>query len=597
MEVPSEVPQSLRWLWSPRTPGWTIAGYLLVGLLVVTLATRSYYAYDDWVIINLLHGQPLTSDLVLRSMWGHMMPGLVALSWVLVNGVGLHWIAPTLIVLLSFAAVVAAVCGLVDTAIGRRRVGILAGVATACSLPFLPQAMWLQAVLSPVVPTAAGLLAMLAASRWDRTRKSTILLAALALAYGVALSFFEKSLVFSVFIAVWLTLVVDAGLSARRRLAHMIDRWPVWLVLMALSILHLSVYLRGNYGETMPLADAGTTLQATVRTGLLGLTPAVFGVDLTQPLWTRWTLPIAIVSGVAMAVVVAATCLSSAKARSVWLGVLGMFVTSIVPLALGRAGLLGVNLGLNQRYLTEVMAVLLAGLAIASFHACADSTWSLRAREVTKRLGVAIVLLSMAAWSATMLHWATTFGPVQSRQWVTQMRATWPSDPVVRLVDVPYRFTFAFEAQFPYNMSSRIVPFVAPGPVTWVASTRDAWYVQESGTVSRVGVWSYWTDTERHCLAPGTPLDVPIGSESVDFLYLTYDSGSDTTLSVQVAGTADALGSPDQGLTDGVLPLEHGSSDALQFLKDAQSVRVVRLVTQSADVCITSVQRVVVTPA
>ena len=60
-------------------------------LLLVWIASRSYFFSDDLLYGNLLGSEPLNLHLLIRSWFGHLVPGFIAADWTFIRFVGLDW--------------------------------------------------------------------------------------------------------------------------------------------------------------------------------------------------------------------------------------------------------------------------------------------------------------------------------------------------------------------------------------------------------------------------------------------------------------------------------------------------------------------------
>ena len=234
---------------TPRLLGVGLAVVLTVQLAVcLWLLSRSYFTQEDFGELQAYHQRPFGSELLRTSVFGHLMPGLIMVERI--TGGWLHG---------SWAAASAITCGVqlggtvafarVLIALHGRRWWLPWPVAAfALGTIGLNTVSWWAATLAPQVAVMASVSAFGCALRYDAGHRLRHL-GSLLVMFGLAVAFFEKSVVVSAYLGLFVLLVGthDAAEGWRERWRRVVSLWPVWLVLTVVSAADLAVYFHGDY--------------------------------------------------------------------------------------------------------------------------------------------------------------------------------------------------------------------------------------------------------------------------------------------------------------------------------------------------------------
>lgn len=534
--VPPTVEKFSSWWIGERSTRWgTAAAAAVVGIIGFFVARGSYFYADDFLFGNLFGGQELTAELLQRSIFGHLMPGFVLFDVVFYGLVGLSWAWAMVVMLLILAATTVGVVALLDATVGRRRINLLAGVLAAMSLGIVTTVTWWGAALTNMLPLAAGVAFLASATRWDTYRSKRYLFGA-GFAYVVALAFNEKSLLFSVYAVLWSVFVLDIGRTFSERWRRCLRRWQLWLVVASSSLVVVAIYLSGSYrAESGVPAGLATSTLFVVRGVTLGLIPSLFGLDLQQPIWAQYSTFLAVATNALLLGVIVWTVRRCRRTIGVWAFALAATLVCQVPLAIGRAALLGADGGRSLRYQVDGSVFLVLAITIATVWALISPSRDQpqpvqsRFRSWLAQASVAVLFLGsfVAAWSASAAHSVATSPGTAGREWVGQLRTTWPGEagPVV-MIEGPMPDTFLFAWQYPYNLASFAMPQLVDN-VEFTTDLAGAWAVDPAGGVGPV----QFTAASRYEFGCTT-----------DELYLAVDPSIDGPLHIVIGYRADAVG-------------------------------------------------------
>ncbi len=457
-----------------RARGWAVQ-LALVAAVTTLVCSQSWFYADDWVMASLLPRLE-TRELLLRSYFGHLMPGFAVAQRAFWTTAGSSWATATLITVLILVAASVASRRLVEATVDRAGPwGFVAGLTVPLSLSFLLCAPWWSATMQPLVPAVAGIAVVGACTRYYRTGRRRHLVA-LALVDALAMSFFEKSAIYSAFAGLWCVLVVRSG-GPRAVLTQVLRRWPAWLVLAAVDLPFLLVYLAGDYGDGFLPTTPGLTSRFVARSIGLGVVPAVFGIDLLR---------------VPGPVVVPLAVLAAALLLGIWvvlirrhrgnLAVLVFWLLCLViaelPLAIGRSGLSGPDAGRLLRYQLDAGALALLTLTVAAARA--------RVEETRHRAGRAALagVIGLLVCATSVSAWATIgdYPAGEARAWHDAFVSTWPRDGQVRVVDGPLNAPLAPSWMFPFSSRRTVLDQVVTN-VEWVDTLEGSLAIGDDGRV------------------------------------------------------------------------------------------------------------------
>ena len=190
---------------------------LLLQLAVVTyLVSRSYFFSEDFTFLEIYRDTPVTADLLRTSIFGHLVPGFILVQKYFGDWFGANW------TLAAFATVAVQLGGTVAFArmllalVGRRAWWTLwLTAAFGLSVVVLNTAPWWAATWTMQITLAAAVSSWGCALRYERTRNWRYLVS-LAVMYLVSVAFFEKAIVTSAYLGLFILFV-----GTRDR-----DGWP-----------------------------------------------------------------------------------------------------------------------------------------------------------------------------------------------------------------------------------------------------------------------------------------------------------------------------------------------------------------------------------
>ena len=447
------------------------AGLLLVqGLLSAWVSGHSFFFADDFLYGSVLTTQPLTVELLTRSWFGHLVPGFIAFDWAFFHVFGANWTAATVVIAAVQVGATVALIRLLTELRGRRWTNLVIAAAVALSLPVTTQSVWWGAVITNLVPLAASVATMGCFVRWVRRGRARHLLA-MAVMFGVAVAFYEKSVLTAAYVGLLSLLVLDAGLPWRERWASTLRRWPAWLLLALVAGADLAVYLTGDYlleaGPAPGLRDLGSFLLLSFPEGLV---PVLFGFQ-----------PAVLPDGVGFAALVATnlvvlgvvvwSSLRSGRALQAWVFFGLAYLLNQGVLGRGRVSMLGVHMGTVLRYQLENVVLFGIALAVAlPVLAQAGRRFvpvSGRGRWVAVAAACGLVAGLAIPWSHAVRTEATLSAGAATRSYIENLRTSYaeqqsrhPGLGFLAGDTVPNWLVYG--AMAPYNRFDRLFPQVLP---------------------------------------------------------------------------------------------------------------------------------------
>ena len=581
-----------------RTPYELLGVAAVVALAGLLVARTSFFFADDFLFGSFFVKNELTSDLLLRSYFGHLVPATALFQSVFYNSVGLNWAAATAVMIVTLVGGAVAVTRLLDAVVGRRRICALAGAAFALSIGVLTLVGWWGAILGNFVPLVVCISFLGSLTRWDVGRRARHLVSAV-LMYSFAVLFYEKSLLFSVYALLWTILVLDIDSPVRERVRRAIRRWPLWLPIGVVSAVVCYVYLSGDYRAEAGATPGKRLMLSFILRGIFGgLVPSVFGLDLQQPVWAGAVVPLAVMANVAGLAFVAWTIARAPRTAGVWAFVALVIFLGEIPLAVGRAGLVGVDGGRLLRYQIEgtLFVIIGATAALMQVHRArstakhgVDRAFPLRSVVAVSVVG----LLGATAWWMSTTAYVRANPGTAARHWVDGFDAEWPRDRTVTMVDGPLPANIIFDWSYPYNLASFALPQLVDN-VEFTTDPRGAWAMGPDG---RVGPFAFQATGEwsvDRCVADGQPVLVSLDDPGVGQRQLLIDYRADGGGNVVIAvGVGEALGD-----TTGLSPVfaAHSGTGALVMgVRPGTAIDTVSVASDAPGFCLTSVTVGVVT--
>ncbi len=365
--------------WTGAAGPVTVTAVLLV---VASLAVRipvlasSFFIEDDFLFVGDAYEHALTFDFLFRVHKGHLMPGALALTWVLSRLSPYDW---ALVAGVTFAlqAVVAVMLLRLLVRLFGTRPGILPPLALALFSPLtIPAFGWWSAAVNAVPLQLAMVMALAAQVR--HVREGGAAHARRAFLWVLAGMAFSTKGVFVPFLLFALTtshLRPSAGSWVAVMLRELRAHWRPWGAYALLMGGYAALYLarRGTApgeGAAVPApGDAaellgrllGEVFPAGVAGGPLSWGPVLPNGGLADP------APTLVAAGWAvLAALIALTLLWRRRAARAWLILAGYLVAADgVPTAIARGTGLAQVVGSETRYVADAAIVLAVCLALA----------------------------------------------------------------------------------------------------------------------------------------------------------------------------------------------------------------------------------------
>lgn len=473
-----------------RRKGWEIyVAALAIALITLIIAGMSYFDRDDLFFASYFQLNPPTPSVLVRSWFGHLMPGYIASVLAFLAVFSLSWPAAMVLTALIHTGAFIALVRCLDALSGPARLNAFVGAAFSLSLGPLAVRLWWAATLNNMFALALGLAVLGCATRWFVTHRRRHLIAALLL-YALALALSEKNLLFSVHIGAWFVLVVLRGLSARERIAAIGRSWLLWVGLVLISLVDVIAFLSGQYVEESGSAPGLLfSLEFIVHSVVGGLVPSLFGVQMAGESTDLLDARVLIASLLAAAFVIW-TVVRDRSNAGVWVFALVAVVANAAVLS-RRGEMIGLDGSRQLRYLLESSALLWLAIGVVLLSALragspsgvsSEGGWTNRIiRTLAGTVAVAAVVTSTWFWVSNLTNAIRQSGGVAARAWVTSLQSTLPH-PAPPLIDSPLPETFGMPALHPYDMVAALLPSLGWQGVRTTNDPRGAWVVGPDGT-------------------------------------------------------------------------------------------------------------------
>ncbi len=586
----------------PVVPDW-LSGWVradrvravAIALIVVTVAwravisVRGYFSQDEFVIAARAIDTRLTVDFLFEVFNGHLMPGGLALAWLLVRIDGLAGWPWILLLAVGQAAVSVAFYQLVRALLRPGWALLVAlGMFLFSPLTLEVSSLWMVGLL--ILPVQLSMvLAIGAQLRYARTgRHRHGVMVALAVAFGLA---FDTKALLTVPLVVLLAVFLFCSGGPVASVREAIRRfWAGWVALAVLTAAYVPFYLSrpaprlerpGSPGGVV--AFVGDLVGVTLVPGLFGgpwrWMHAGDGPPLADPprplVWLAWAVLLALI---------VVTVRRRASARRAWLLLLAYAAMVTALFVVTRLGsTLGDLAGLVPRYLSDVVVVaaLCVGAALLGLRDREERSlgqWPLPSvlrepRGFTAGLVAAVVVAAAIVvgnlWSVATFDdaWQIKHG----RDYLTTAQAelaTMP--PGTAMVDgvVPDRVVAGYF--YPDNLQSHFFRAAPRKPVfvteTEAPSVFDDYGRIRPATVEGFDIVAGPTDTCGHRITSGRAVRIPLEEPAPDWLWwihVGYVSSGDSTVTLQLGGAAHTFGVR-QGLGQIYFQLQ-GRGDAVQL--------------------------------
>jgi hypothetical protein len=461
---------------------WVAAAVVFAASWAV--ASQSYFFADDFLIGKYLIDNPLDAQALMRTWFGHLMPGYILADGLFVRLFGLSWpLASVIISLVNVGAFVALVRAL-DAVIGRIRLNPLIGLAFSLAVGVLATRLWWAASLNNMLALALSLAALGSLTRWVTLRRWPHLVGTLTM-FAAALAVSEKTLLFSVYAAAWCVFVVWRGLGVTERAKLFLRAWPAWIGIAALCSIDLYIFASGSYIEDSGAAPGFTDSVVFVLWGIVGgLIPSFFGMDLVA-LDPGWAPAGIIISALLLGGVIVFSVVRQRALAGVWIFVALAAILSTSVLS-RRSELIGFDGGRVLRYHLETTALfwLATGVVVYTLLTARQPVRAAAAPDLPRRLvviGLMVACIASAAvWVPSVISNLRGHPGIQARNWVEQIGKTYPSDQRPPFLDVTVPEFVVFSGLAPYDRADAVLPFAFPGSTT-TDQLEGSWTVDDDG--------------------------------------------------------------------------------------------------------------------
>ena len=519
----------------------------------------SWFFTDDYRLMLDAQGEALSPSYLLTPFDSQFMPlGRLAV-WVVTHSGTTSWaLAATMTLVVQLLASAACVWMLVSL-FGSRPAILVPLTIYLTSALTLPGFMWWAAALNQLPMQLAFFLAVGAWVRYLRRPRPRLLVATLAsLALGLA-SYPKAVLIVPVLVWLLLAYVVQGGAVARVRQG--LRAYPLAAVLGASMAFGYAVFYL--LAVPQPFEESGTSdgvaraaevadamLATSLPTGALGgpwtwldTSPPIV---LAQP--PGWTVPLAWTLIVLGAVYLA---LRRTRTGRGWALLAGYALAAYGLLATSRGQLFGSLAGLEYRYLTDVLPVLVLVVGLVGLELRGAPGSSARREEDLVRVGVdpraALALLVVVALGGVASSWGYVrywHEENAGRGYVRTLQSELAASGPVDLADQIMPAEVMPDYTQPRNTTAVFVPLVA-SQARFPQVSDDLRVIDDTGRVVPASI----TPGPRSRPGPDAGCGwkvtaartrVPLDSEAFDFgwwVRVGYLSGTGGTVEVRIAGT------------------------------------------------------------
>ena len=542
----------------------------------------SWFYGDDYRLLDDATGTPFSLGYLLEPFDSQFMPLGRAVAWLVAESGQLNWsLAATLT--LGIQVLASAACLWMLVTLFGARWGVLAPLAlyltSALSLPGL---MWWAASLNQLPLQAVVFAAVGAWVRYLRGARWPWLLATLTIVAVGLLAYVKALLVLGALAFIVLGYFSSGGPRARV-VGAVRAYWPAAAGAVALGGSFAVYYLTEvpSVFEEASGPVAGDLAQTMLGTAFpSGLAGGPWRWDVANPPAAVADPPafLVSVSWVVIALVVSVVALRRRRSLRAWALLAGYLAAAYVLLLVSRAPISGGYGGLEYRYLTDVAAVAVLCLALATM-SLRGAVESSEARE-QPLLQLAPPVWLVAGLTAAVCLSSLVSSALYARVWHHDHPG---ADYLARAVDgvdgqgeldladqvVPAEVVTPLVA--PLNTTKRLLP-LAVGNVRFPRTTDSLVVLDESGTPFRAAVEEEVTSLPGPLAGCGWPVrqgrtvSVPLGAEVLEFgwwVQVEYLASADDVMLVR-AGRREQEVQVSQGLNSVFINVE-GGFDEVEF--------------------------------
>lgn len=487
-------------LWLVRHPVGAAAMALVALQLLIrgTILADAYFVTDDFMLTTRALESDLGWDYLTRVHTGHFEPIPFLLYWLLAHFAPLSWPPVVALSIVGQLVLNVAMYLLLRLLFGARPLILVPYAVFLFAALTLPSFLWFAASVITLSLQISLTLALYWHVKYTRDRRFRHALAAtLALIFGLLC--FEKAVLFVPFVFV-LTAAYWPARSWLRGFVQATGRlWPVWLMYTAVIAGYLAVYLPhardADPTSRLFLPSVPVLWDFTYYSVFRAFIPGVLGGP-----WHWWPIGhggaladspriLEWASWAAALTTVLVTLALRRRAGRAWFALLVYLLGSISSLGFTRVPLIGSVLGLQTRYVADVLVPFTVVLAAVLIPLVGETDpWHVpeplarwlaanRGQVVAAVAGATAVVVASSLWSGWQFADIATSDP--SRQYVANARASLDTlPPGAEIYDAPLGNDGIVGPLFGvYNTSSR---FLAP---LVDAKTRREMYTRRTYTM------------------------------------------------------------------------------------------------------------------
>ncbi|MFF2087664.1 hypothetical protein ACFVVM_28135 [Nocardia sp. NPDC058176] len=460
------------------------------------VAGSGFFYWDDFILIGAVESHPLWStDLLLTSHDGHVMPLAFVLTWLVTAVAPLNWTAAAVVLVAMQLLASLAVLRLLIVLLGLRA-RLLGPLTFYLFVPLtVPAFAWWAAAVNALPLQIALAWVSADAVLLARTGRRRYAVSGAAV-FAVALLCFEKSVVVLPVAFVTALLVARVtGSSAREVARRGAALWTACgAVLLAWFAFYLFVVQRPR-GLSKP-EDPGALLSGALSDGLV---PGLFGGPWRWERWqpaTPWADPpvVAVILCWVLLIAVAAwTIRTRSRALGAWLFVIGHAVLTIAPIVMLRDGPGTAALLLQSlRYFADfaVIATIAFAVLLLTPRRSAESVDRSDRTDASAwrfaGLGVTVLFLLSSVYST--ITFTRSWEPSPARTYITGVQAALPAAADAPLLPQEVPWNVLNPLAFPLNMTDHVLAPIATS-TTFAQSTPRLRMITDEGAIVDAQVW------------------------------------------------------------------------------------------------------------
>ncbi len=446
-------------------------------MLGATFALRSFFSGDDYLNLALAREMGLTWAYLVRTVFGHFVPGYRLTVWALLRWFPYNYAASEGLLIALWLGSVAAVYRLLRFLFGATWTVVLLTVFFAVSLVQLPNLLWLASGLHFVSTTLFGVLCLDGYLRFRLTHRRQYAVQSVV-AFTIGALFLDAMIVFPALAVLFAVLILPADRSVRGALHSVLGSWPIWLgfavpegVLLGYRLTHASAYAGPR------LAGPKAILKFMGVSWSQALGPAIIGLDDPHRLLVGSQVATIVAGQTVLAIAIVASIVRSPRAWRPW-AIFGFsFLATTIAVGAERVTVFGPGLGHDYRYLSYLPFVLTLAAAFAWLPcerlAVPIVGVAIRRHAVRRRRGPAVQLglsalavLVVAGYLGNDWLSARTYernvGGYTARQYIDKyfasVAAARRTDPNVEIYNE--EIPLVSPAFYPYNQASRTIGYL-----------------------------------------------------------------------------------------------------------------------------------------